>query len=111
LGLKSHLEKIATEPPAQDELDRAKNSLLGAQSLDSQHHHYQSSQLAMSDIYGLGFDNFLGFKERVEAVTQESVSAAVHELLKSESPCVAIIGPNGTWVPESQDKRIGEWEI
>jgi zinc protease len=110
-GLKSHLEKIATEPPTQEELDRAKNSLLGSQSLDSQHHHYQSSQLAMSDIYGLGFDNFLGFKERVEAVTREAVSAAVHDLLKTESPCVAIVGPQGTWVPENRDARIAEWNL
>lgn len=111
LGLKSHLEKIATEPPTQEELDRAKNSLLGAQSLDSQHHHYQASQLAMSDIYGLGFDNFLGFRERVEAVTRESVSASVNDLLKSESPCVAIVGPEGTWVPDSNDTRLGEWNL
>ncbi|MEY4066788.1 MAG: hypothetical protein RIR26_2996, partial [Pseudomonadota bacterium] len=92
-GLKSHLERIATEPPAAEELLRAKNSLLGGQSLDSQHHHYQASQLAMSDIYGLGFDNFLGFKERIEAVTPKDVSESVHELLKKEGACLAIVGP------------------
>jgi predicted Zn-dependent peptidase len=65
----------------------------------------------MSDIYGLGFDNFLGFRERVEAVTRESVSASVNDLLKSESPCVAIVGPEGTWVPDSNDTRLGEWNL
>lgn len=110
-GLKSHIEKIALEPPTEDELMRAKNSLLGAQSLDSQHHHYQASQLAMSDIYGLGFDNFLRFKERVESVTREQCSAVVSELLKNESPCVAIVGPKGTWVPEPSDPAIENWNI
>jgi len=110
-GLKSHLEKIATEIPTLEELNRAKNSLLGSQSLDSQHHHYQASQLAMSDIYGLGFDNFLGFKERVESVTQEQVSASVRDLLQSEAPCLAIVGPKGTWVPESNDPALGRWNI
>lgn len=110
-GLKSHLEKIATEPPSEDELNRAKNSLLGSQSLDSQHHHYQASQLAMSDIYGLGFDNFLRFKERVEGVTREQCSEVVHHLLKNEGPCVAIVGPKGTWVPESTDSTIESWKI
>lgn len=102
-GLKLHLERIAAEHPPEDELQRAKNTLLGSQSLDSQHHHYQASQLAMSDVYGLGFDNFLGFKERIEAVTAADVSAAVAQLLQANQPRIAVVGPQGTWVPELND--------
>ena len=47
----------------------------------------------------------------MEAVTREAVSAAVHDLLKTESPCVAIVGPQGTWVPENRDARIAEWNL
>ncbi len=110
-GLKMHLEKIASEPPTIEELSRAKNALLGSQSLDSQHHHYQASQLAMSDVYGLGFDNFLGFKERVENVTAEQASAAVRDLLGKEGPCVTIVGPASTWVPEASDTLLQGWNI
>lgn len=105
-GLKHHLEKIAAESPDADELSRAKNTLLGGQSLDSQHHHYQSSQLAMSDVYGLDFDNFLGFRERIEKVSAEQVSAAVRDLLTNEAPCLTVIGPKETWVPESSDPLL-----
>jgi zinc protease len=110
-GLKHHLEKIATQPPSEEELSRAKNALIGSQSLDSQHHHYQASQLAMSDVYGLGFDNFLGFKERVENVTAENVSSAVYDLLKTEGACVTVVGPKSTWVPEANDPLLSGWEI
>jgi zinc protease len=110
-GLKHHLEKMATEPPSDEELSRAKNALIGAQSLDSQHHHYQASQLAMSDIYGLSFDNFLGFKDRVENVTAEAASAAVRDLLCSEGACVTIVGPQSTWVPEPNDPLLTGWNI
>jgi predicted Zn-dependent peptidase len=65
----------------------------------------------MSDIYGLGFDNFLGFKERVENVTAEAVSAAVRDLLSKEGACVSVVGPKSTWVPEAGDSLISEWKI
>jgi zinc protease len=103
-GLKRHIEIMATDEPSAEELSRAKNTLLGAQSLDSQHHHYQSSQLAMSDIYGLGYDNFLGFKDRLEAVTASDVSSAIRDLLKANAPCLAIVGPQHTWRPEETDE-------
>lgn len=110
-GLKHHLEEIARTPPQDDELARAKNTLLGAQSLESQHHHYQASQLAMSDVFGLGFDNFLGFRERIEAVTAEDVSQVVRELLDSSAPVVGIIGPQKTWVPQPNDPLLAQWNL
>jgi zinc protease len=110
MGLKAHLEKIAVENPSREELVRAKNSLLGAQSLDSQHHHYQATQLSMSDIYGLGYDNFLGFRERIEAVTAEDVSNSVWQLLKAQPPRIAVVGPANTWVPHSDDE-LCQWKF
>ena len=109
-GLKSHIETLARSEPSSEELMRAKNSLLGAQSLDSQHHHYQSSQLAMSDVYGLGYDNFLGFKERIEAVTAAQVSSALRDLLGQESACIAVVGPKGTWIP-SEEHELCRWQL
>lgn len=110
-GLKLHLEMLAKNPPEAEELARAKNTLLGAQSLESQHHHYQASQLAMSDVFGLGFDNFLGFKERIEAVSAEQVSQVVRDILETGSPVVGIIGPEKTWQPESNDPLLTQWDI
>lgn len=110
-GLKFHLEQIAQQPPSDDELARAKNTLLGAQSLESQHHHYQASQLAMSDVFGLGFDNFLTFKERIQAVSAEQVSAVVRDLISTGAPVVGIIGPQSTWKPESNDTLLSKWDI
>jgi len=110
-GLKFHLEQIAKNPPSLEELSRAKNTLLGAQSLESQHHHYQASQLAMSDVFGLGFDNFLTFKERVEGVNAEQVSNVVRDLLNTGAPVIGIIGPKNTWLPTSDDPLLKEWSI
>jgi zinc protease len=110
-GLKHHLEHIAKIPPSVEELSRAKNTLLGGQSLESQHHHYQASQLAMSDVFGLGFDNFLTFRERIEAVSAEQVSSVIRDLLETGAPVIGMIGPEKTWVPQCDDALLTEWNI
>lgn len=101
-GLKSHVERLAAEPPTKEEVERAQNSVLGGQSIESQHNSYQASQLAMSDVYGLGFDNFLKFSERVLAVTPEMVQDAMKSFLKDNPPVISIVGPNHTWQPQGE---------
>lgn len=109
-GIKFHIEQLAKEPPTQDELKRAQRSVLGSQSIESQHHNYQASQLAMSDVYGLEFDNFLRFSERVNAVTPEMVSNALKALLCENPPIISIVGPQGTWMPNKNDHTFN-WDI
>ncbi|MES2616015.1 MAG: pitrilysin family protein [Bdellovibrionota bacterium] len=109
-GLKFHIERLAHEPPTEDELKRAQKSILGAQSIDSQHHSYQSSQLAMSDVYGLGFDNFLRFSERVNKVTAQMVSDVIKELITNNPPVYAAVGSRETFIPQSEDKLF-TWNI
>ena len=110
-GLKFHLEKLAKEQPTEDELVRAKKSVLGAQSIDSQHHSYQSSQLAMSDVYGLGFDNFLRFSERVNKVTTKMVSDVIFELLQQNPPIFGAVGSKETYIPNQNDSPLFVWNI
>jgi zinc protease len=100
-GLKDHIERLASQKVLDSELERARNTLLGARNIDSQYFHYQASQLAMSDLYGLDFDNFLHFDERVKAVTTDDIRNAYSDLLRNNPPVVAIIGPEETWRPDT----------
>ncbi|RDB36045.1 MAG: insulinase family protein [Spirobacillus cienkowskii] len=109
-GLKFHIEKLAQEPPSIEELKRAQHSVLGSQSIESQHHNYQASQLAMSDVYGLDFDNFLRFSERVNAVTAEQVSEVLQSLLIENIPIISVVGPKGTWIPDKHDPML-KWNL
>lgn len=109
-GIKLHIERLATEPPTEDELKRAQRSVLGSQSIESQHHNYQASQLAMSDVYGLEFDNFLRFSERVNAVTPEMISNVLKSLLSENPPIISIVGPRDTWTPNNDDPVL-KWDI
>jgi zinc protease len=110
-GLKFHIEKLAKEPPSEDEIKRAKNSILGAQSIDSQHHSYQSSQLAMSDVCGLGFDNFLSFSQRVENVTANMVSEVIGDLIRENPPIITAVGSKETYIPSEEDSNLFAWSV
>lgn len=64
----------------------------------------------MSDIYGLDFDNFLRFSERVNAVTPEMVSHVLKSLLIENPPLISVVGPQGTWLPAKGDSVL-KWNI
>jgi zinc protease len=111
LGLKAHIERLASsEPPTAEELKRAQNSVLGAQSIESQHHSSQAAQLALGDIYGHEFDHFLKFSQRVHAMTPETVSSVLRLLLKENPPLFSVVGPKGTWIPNENDPSL-RWNL
>lgn len=107
-GMHAHIQELARTPPSEYELKRAQQAMLGAQSIDSQHYSYQASQLAMSDVYGLGFDNFLKLSTRVNKVTPEMVSLVLSSLLSENPPIITLVGPSGTWIP-SDDCPLLKW--
>lgn len=109
-GLKYHIEELAKNPPSEEEILRAQKSLIGGQSIDAQHHHYQATQLAMSDVYGLGFDNFLRFAERIKGVTAQMVQETLASLLLENPPVISIVGPKGTWVPQANEAVLA-WNL
>jgi len=108
LGLKAHLEKLAIESPSEEELSRARKSVLGARSIESQHVSYQASQLAMSDAYGLGFDYFLKFEERLNQITPARISEVLKEMLIENPPIFAAVGSKDVWCPDQQNLK---WNI
>jgi zinc protease len=99
-GLTSHIEELAAECVSEKELERAKKSLLGGRNIDAQYFHYQASQLSVSDVYGLGFDNFLKFDDRVNAITAQDVRDAFATVLSTNHLVGCVVGPEGTWCPD-----------
>ncbi len=109
-GLKLHLERLATEPPTLEELNRARQSVLGARSIESQHVSYQASQLAMSDVYGLGFDHFMQFEERLNKVTPQMVSDVLKAFMKENKIIFGAVGSKDIWFPEESSTCL-QWNL
>lgn len=108
-GLKKHIETLACTPPSQDEVNRARQSLIGGRCIETQHVNYQASQLAMSDAYELGFDYFLKFEERVNKITPEDVSNVLHECLKNHPPVFSAVGSRDIWFPDDEEQL--QWTL
>jgi zinc protease len=102
-GLTSHIQNLAAECVSERELERAKKSLLGARNIDAQYFHYQASQLSVSDVYGLGFDNFLKFDDRVNAISAQDIRDAFATALNSNHFVGCVVGPEGTWCPTGSE--------
>ncbi|MFZ5585329.1 MAG: M16 family metallopeptidase [Thermodesulfobacteriota bacterium] len=80
-GLLDHLERVRREPPTAEEMERARNYLLGSQAIGLQGYAAQAATMAADELLGLGFDNHLKTPGQIEAVTAEAVRRAAAEVL------------------------------
>jgi zinc protease len=98
-GLCEHIQKMCNSTCLEEELARAKSSLLGSVAIDAQHYHVQASQLLMGDVTGLPYDNFCTLKSRIENISVHDVQTAFQEMLAQSGGVLSIVGPEGTFVP------------
>lgn len=84
---------------ADDEFRRAKGVILTSDLLRTQTHEDRASQMALDELYGLGYDFGDKLAERVNAVTLDDVRRVAREYLTQ--PIVTIV------TPKPQDVHIG----
>jgi zinc protease len=99
-GIREHLNRLATDAPSTEELERARNLLIAARAIDAQHVAFQARQLVASHLHNLPFDYFLTYNERISAVTADDVRDAMRGMLASTEPVLVFVGPDGMWLPE-----------
>lgn len=72
-GLAEELALLASTPVPEDELARAKNSLIGSRIADLQRNQDQAQGMALDELYGLGYEHYWRYIDRIEAVGAEDV--------------------------------------
>lgn len=72
-GLGAELARLATDPVPEDELARAKNSIVGSRIGDLQRNQDQAQGMALDELYGLGYEHFWRYIDRIEGVSAEDV--------------------------------------
>lgn len=72
-GFKEEIEKIKTIPVSTEELENAKNNLIGKWAFTTETNSQQATILAHHGINGLGFDFLQRTKEAVKKVTSEQL--------------------------------------
>lgn len=95
-GIMSELKKISTEKVTDDELKRAKMSLIGGYEIGLQEVSSQAADMANSELYGLGYDFHKVYPGKIEAVTKDDILRVAKKYLTLNAYTISIVGPNGT---------------
>ncbi len=91
-GLLTELEKILNEKVPDDELDMAKNYLIGNNAISLQKNSSQVADIGFNEIYGLGYDMSDKFTELVSKVTAEDVARIAKKYITLDSYTIVIVG-------------------
>jgi zinc protease len=96
-GLVNILEGLSREPVAPDELERARESILGACEIRLQGYGETAANLAFNELYGLGYDYQKRYLEGIRSVTGADVLTAARRYLDPDRAVAATVGPVEGW--------------
>ena len=92
-GLWSELYRIQKELPGRDELERAKNWLAGRYQISLQTPGAKAMDMAMNELYGLGYDFSRRYPEKIMAVTAGQVQEMARKYFISQDYVLVVVGP------------------
>ena len=93
-GLKAEMLAFVETPPTQAELERAQNYIVGAHEMSLQRSDAQTSTMALMELYGYGFDDFLSYPERIRSVTTVAVRNIAERLFVEDRDVLVVVGSN-----------------
>ncbi len=92
-GLNEHLERIRSQPPTLEELDRAKAQILGGLAIGLQSYASQAEVMADDDVLGRGYMYHKDLPQDIKAVTPEDIQAVAAKYLKPGHEVRLVLGP------------------
>ena len=89
----NEIEGLSKDGLTEDELIRAKKKLLGSEAIRNQSNSAFASSVAVDELVGLGFDNYLKRKTQVESVTIDDVRRVAAKYFDTPSRVEVIVRP------------------
>lgn len=87
------LDRVRETGLSEDELRKAKRYLLGNLQIDLQTNGSQAMQMALDELYGLGYDNIKRYTRNVERVTIQDIREAVRKIILPGKFVLVTVGP------------------
>ncbi len=101
--VKAGLTKIITDlnekPISAEELNRAKENILGTYEIGLQKNSQLAMDIALNELYDLGYDYRYRYIEGISAVTVKSVLNVTRRYLNLKKAAVVTVGPVDEWRP------------
>jgi zinc protease len=91
--LHEQLQAVAETGVTEEELALAKQYLLGLHRLGLQHLSGLAKRCALDELYGLGFDAWTQYEQRIQGVTLPMVQEAAKQYLRLSHRAEVIIAP------------------
>lgn len=90
-GIRKELQKVLEADVTDEELSRAKRYLIGAHEIGLQRASARATTMGYSELYGLGYDEYARYAQRVESVTKQTVRDAARELIRFDRVVRSIV--------------------
>ncbi len=92
-GLEDQLAQVRDQAPTPAEVDRARAYLLGSQAINLQGYAAQAMTMAIDELLGLGFDNYLKTPAQLDKVAPDSVRQVAAQVLNPQHRAQVTLGP------------------
>jgi zinc protease len=88
------IEILRTETVDDKEIEQAKKELIGTYIISLQSNAELAFRVALDELYGLGYDNYFHFKEKIQTVTNEDIQRIAHEYFDLKKYALVIVRPD-----------------
>ncbi len=92
-GIKEELKLLLSEGVSDEELERAQSYLVGSFEIGLQENSAQAAKIAFDELYGIGWEEYNEYSEKIYAVTKEDVLAAAKKYIDLDKYTIAIVKP------------------
>jgi zinc protease len=90
-GLLRELRRVLDDPIEDAELEKARRYLTGSQAVSLQDYSAQAAVLSLDELYGLGATHFLGYEQRIAAVTAQDVKRVAQRIIDLDTTVIATV--------------------
>jgi len=87
------LERIQTIPVSTDELERAKNYIIGNHEIDNQKNSSMAMQFALNEIFGMGLEEFYDYENKIARITQDDILRVAKKYINLDKYVMGVVGP------------------
>jgi zinc protease len=95
-GIKEQLSLILERGVTDDELKRAQNYLVGNFEIGLQQNSSQAAKIAFDELYGVGWDEYKRYPERIYSVTRDDVLRVARRYIDLNRYTLALLKPEGS---------------
>ena len=90
-GIKNEITKLLKDGITDDELDRAKNYLVGNFEIGLQENSAQAAKISFDEIYGVGWDEYTKYPDKIFKVKKSDVLRVARKFIDLDAYTLAIV--------------------